>query len=110
MRVVKGHILRQDLAHDDNFCVPGDIEKLCSNQRIAVVGLKRKYGKRRCVRNFVMSVYLGGTKGRFLMCVPRKTRSDVTARVGSAMVPRVHWGKYVSTFRTENWSGGDGQY
>lgn len=27
--VVKGHVLRQDLAHDDNFRVPGDIEKLC---------------------------------------------------------------------------------
>lgn len=29
MGVVKGHVLCQDLAHDDNFRVPGDVEKLC---------------------------------------------------------------------------------
>lgn len=27
--VVIGHVLGQDLAHDDNFRVPGDVEKLC---------------------------------------------------------------------------------
>lgn len=49
-------------------------------------------------------------KGKILMCVPSKTCSDVTAHVGSAMGLRVHWGKYVSPFRNENWSGGDRQY
>lgn len=28
MGVVIGHMFCQDLAHDDNFCVPGDVEKL----------------------------------------------------------------------------------
>lgn len=45
--VVVGHMFCQDLAHDDHFCVPGDIEELRGHQRVAVVRLKRKRGEGR---------------------------------------------------------------
>lgn len=31
MGVVIGHVFCQDLAHDDHFGVPGDIEELCGH-------------------------------------------------------------------------------
>lgn len=37
--VVERHVVCQDLAHDENFCVSGDIEKLRGDQRVVVVGL-----------------------------------------------------------------------
>lgn len=40
MGVVEGHVLRQDLAHDDNLPVHGGVEKLRGHQRVAVVGLR----------------------------------------------------------------------
>lgn len=40
--VVEGHVLRQDLAHDNHLLVLGDVEELCGHQRVAVVGLKRR--------------------------------------------------------------------
>lgn len=40
VQVVERHMLRQDLAHDEDFCVSGDVEKLRGNQRVAVVGLE----------------------------------------------------------------------
>lgn len=42
MGVVEGHMLRQDLAHDNHLLVLGDVEELRGHQRVAVVGLKRR--------------------------------------------------------------------
>ena len=47
MGVVKGHIICQDLAHNEDFRVSGDIEKLRGDQRVAVVGLERERGNGR---------------------------------------------------------------
>ena len=58
--VVKGHVFCQDLAHYVHFCVPGDVEKLCSHQRVAVVGLKPECGKGR-VRNLLLSAWVSGS-------------------------------------------------
>lgn len=46
--VVEGHVVRHDLAHDEDLRVFGDVEELCRHQRVAVVGLKwKRRGMRR---------------------------------------------------------------
>jgi hypothetical protein len=43
MGVVEGHVVCQDLAHDADLHVLGDVEELGCHQRVAVVGLKWKH-------------------------------------------------------------------
>lgn len=49
MGIVEGHMVCQDLAHDEDFCVLGDVKKLCCHQRVTVVGLEWKGGGMRCL-------------------------------------------------------------
>lgn len=40
MGIVESHMVCQDLAHNDDFCILGDVEKLCCHQRVTVMRLK----------------------------------------------------------------------
>ena len=40
--VVKCYMIGQDLAHDEDLHVSGDVEKLYSDQRVDVVGLEQR--------------------------------------------------------------------
>lgn len=41
--IVEGHVVCQDLAHDEDLRVLGDVQELGCHQRVAVVGLKWKH-------------------------------------------------------------------
>lgn len=49
MGIVEGHMVGQDLAHDEDLCVLGDVEKLHRHQGVAVMGLKWKHRQMRCL-------------------------------------------------------------
>lgn len=66
--VVEGHVLRQDLAHDDDLPVHGGVEELRGHQRVAVVGLRRM-----CVRTGEG----GRALGRVLSRRPRAARDPL---------------------------------
>lgn len=50
VEIVEGHMVCQDLAHDEDFCVLGDVEKLCCHQRVTVMGLEWECRGMRCLR------------------------------------------------------------